>query len=107
MMNDLEILSQLEKESGMSLTKRLLEEIMYYYSGAGYTLDENEHIIGFNLSYLKTGQLPASLSKLSNLRERIDLAGNPLEKPPLEIIKKGKEAMRAYFADPGAYLAVI
>ena len=46
MMNDLEILSQLEKESGMSLTKRLLKEIMYYYSGAGYTLDENEHIIG-------------------------------------------------------------
>ena len=27
----------------------------------------------------------------------IFLAGNPLEKPPTEIIKKGREAVRAYF----------
>jgi len=73
-------------------------------------------LTGINLIDNRVKELPESILNLGmeinvtmriGLVQRIDLAGNPLERPPLEIIKKGKEVMRAYFANPGAYLEVI
>jgi Leucine-rich repeat (LRR) protein len=66
-----------------------------------------------NLTYLylmqnQITQLPASLVELnleidvdadraSSADRKIFLGENPLEKPPLEIIRKGKQAIKAYF----------
>ncbi|MGD2090641.1 MAG: leucine-rich repeat domain-containing protein [Candidatus Aminicenantes bacterium] len=64
-----------------------------------------------NLTYLylmnnQIKELPEALVELgleidvddnNGWDEQIYLANNPLEKPPLEIIRKGKKAIRAYF----------
>ena len=49
--------------------------------------------------YLPDNQLtslPAEIGKLKNLTT-LDLSGNPLESPPIEIAKQGNMAIRSYF----------
>ncbi len=49
-----------------------------------------------NLRINKLITIPESITKLMNLTE-LDLSSNPLETPPIEIAKKGVEAIREYF----------
>jgi len=65
-------------------------------------------LTGLNLIDNRVKELPEAFLNLGmeinvtmrfGLVQRIDLADNPLGKPPLEIIKKSKEVMRAYFTN--------
>jgi ATPase subunit of ABC transporter with duplicated ATPase domains len=67
MTDDLKIIKQLEKQTGRELKKRSFDEIMEV-GNIGFSIDEKGQVTGLNL-----------------------------EKPPIEIIKQGKEAIRAYF----------
>lgn len=57
---------------------------------------ELKHLKILNLSNHKISHIPESLDKLTSLNT-IDLRGNPLEEPPLEIIRQGVEAIKKYF----------
>ena len=87
MATDLEILKQLEKETGGRLHKLSLTTIMETsvdIEGNGYAIDKNGRIIGLKLSRLKLEFFPSSILQLNHLLE-LNLLGNRISYLPSEI----------------------
>ena len=146
MADDLELIKQLEKETGEKLKRREFDDV---WTKKGFSMDENGNVNGLNLDGMELEKIPplitrfhqlkklfsrgnkisdiSMLKELGNLNylylsnnqisqlpeeilelpmdikwewepvEGIFLGGNPLEYPPIEIVKQGKEAVKNYF----------
>ncbi|MDQ1354280.1 MAG: internalin, partial [Acidobacteriota bacterium] len=96
---DISFLQWLPKLTYLDLSINQITDISF--------LQALNHVTHLNLRNNNIKELPEALLELGleidveSEREwneqKIYLHGNPLEKPPIEIIKQGKEAIRAYF----------
>jgi internalin A len=68
MTSDLELIKQLEKEIGIKLEERKLEEIDEY-NKHGYASGENGEVVGLNLDEIELKPVPVSVSKLRHLKK--------------------------------------
>ncbi|MHC0062600.1 COR domain-containing protein [Nostoc sp. UIC 10890] len=57
---------------------------------------ELQQLTSLDLSYNKITILPEAIIELQQLTT-LNLSGNPIEKPPLEVVKKGFKAIKDYF----------
>ncbi|MCP4157140.1 MAG: leucine-rich repeat domain-containing protein, partial [bacterium] len=147
MTNDLEIIKRLEKNIGKKFKKAVINAIRYYHKSGYYAVNEENRVIGLNLSQTNLTKGPEELKALPGLvslnlydnqicdisflkdlanltklylhnnqirqlprwvldwdmgiswgkNSGIVLKGNPLETPPVEIVKEGKKAVIEYF----------
>ncbi len=66
------------------------------YENFGYSLKDRYKINKMIKSPL--GRISIHVDGKQNING-INLYGNPLEEPPIEVVKQGKEAIRMYFRD--------
>jgi Leucine-rich repeat (LRR) protein len=90
------VLSKFRRLERLALYKTQISDIS--------SLKELKNLKQLDLRYNKISQLPAEFLDLGleikwgwDNKDGIYLEGNPMEEPPVEIIKKGNEAIRQYF----------
>ena len=126
MPSDLEIIKQLEKKIGKELTRLNLDKLSGHDNGyavdddgkiTGSNLDDNQltefpaeiaQMLNLQELYLDSNQLTSIPKEITELNleikwekdfwgSGINLYNNPLETPPVEIVKKGRDAVIEYF----------
>jgi Leucine-rich repeat (LRR) protein len=88
MANDLEIIKRLEKETGERLEKVEFNERGYCQEG--YVVDEENRVVGLNLSEKESTKIPHEISKLSHLIVLMLWGNNIVDISPIKELRNLK-----------------